>query len=136
MSSGFGFSGTATDFAAPVDDRTTDVTTGVEWANQKGLVAVNYDGSWYNQNIPSLTWDNPVAFTNSASVPSQGRLALWPSNNANTLRVNGSLKLPYHSKASAALSVRPLVAEPVAAAQHDQPAPGLTDRALVGRSTG
>lgn len=104
MSAGFGFGGTVTELPAPVDDRTTDMTTGVEWANQKGLFSVNYDGSWYNQNIPSLTWDNPAAFTSSASLSSQGRLALWPTNDANTVRVNGSVKLPYHSKASAALS--------------------------------
>ena len=104
MSSGFGFGGTNTEFAVPVDDRTTNLNTAVEWANEKGLLSVGYDGSWYDNKIPSLTWDNPSRATDASNLSSKGRLALWPTNNANTVRVNGSIKLPYRSHATAAVS--------------------------------
>jgi MtrB/PioB family decaheme-associated outer membrane protein len=89
----------------PVDDRTTDVKTAVEWANQTGLLSVGYDGSWYHNSVPTLVWDNPLRFTDSATAgAAQGRTALWPTNRSNMFNVNGSVNLPGRSRASAAVS--------------------------------
>jgi MtrB/PioB family decaheme-associated outer membrane protein len=96
---------TVLDMGVPVDDRMTDVKTKLEWANRKGLLAVGYDASWYDQHNPTFTWDNPLRYTDSATAgPAFGRTALWPTNNTNFVNMNGSIKLPGRSKASATIS--------------------------------
>jgi MtrB/PioB family decaheme-associated outer membrane protein len=89
----------------PVDDRTTDVRTQLEWANSRGLLGVGYNGSFYNQNIPTFTWDNPLRYTDSATAgPATGRTALWPTNSMNTFNANGLFKVAPRTRASAAIS--------------------------------
>jgi MtrB/PioB family decaheme-associated outer membrane protein len=93
------------DMPVPVDDRTTDLRTKLEWANQHGLLAVGYDASWYNQHNPSFTFDNPQRVSDSATTgPAFGRAALMPSNSVNTFNVNGAYRMSKHAKATAALS--------------------------------
>lgn len=93
------------DMPVPVDDRTTDLRTRLEWANQRGLLAVGYDASWYDQHNAAFTFDNPQRVSDSATAgPAFGRAALMPSNSMNTFSVNGAYALPKHSKASAAIS--------------------------------
>ena len=52
-----------------------------------------------------MVWDNPSMLTDSATSPSQGRTALWPSSTAHTVSGTGSVKLPWRSKATAFLSL-------------------------------
>lgn len=93
------------DMGLPVDDRSTDVSTKLEWANRRGLLSVGYDASWFDQGVPTFQWDNPLRYTDSATAgPAIGRTALWPTNNTNMMNVNGSIKLPGRSKATAAIS--------------------------------
>jgi MtrB/PioB family decaheme-associated outer membrane protein len=93
------------DMGVPIDDRTTDVTSAVEWANRRGSLSVGYDASWFDQQVPTFTWDNPLRYQDSATAgPAFGRTALWPTNHANTMHVNGSIKLPGRSMATAAIS--------------------------------
>jgi MtrB/PioB family decaheme-associated outer membrane protein len=93
------------DLGVPVNDRTTDMKTQVEWANGSGLLSVGYDASWYNQHNPTFTWDNPLRFTDSATAgPAFGRTSLWPTNNANSMNISGSVKLPHRSRATATIS--------------------------------
>ncbi|MEZ5287219.1 MAG: MtrB/PioB family outer membrane beta-barrel protein [Vicinamibacterales bacterium] len=81
----FGFSN-AVEVAAPVDTRTSDFKTALEWANRRGLIRVGWDGSWYNNDVQTLIWDNPLRFApDAAGNPTQGRLALWPDNTLNYL---------------------------------------------------
>lgn len=104
----FGFNH-AVEVAAPIDTRTTDLNAGAEWVRGRGLIRVAYDGSWFDNEIQTLVWDNPIRFTDqtyaSAYVAgdgtSQGRSALWPSNTLHTVSTFGSLKLPARSRASA-----------------------------------
>lgn len=101
----FGFSN-AVEVAAPIDTRTTDMRAGVEWANQRGMFRVGYDGSWFDNQIPTLRWDNPLKFTDSTFATaystgtgtSQGRAALWPSSTMHGISTAGSLKLPAQSR--------------------------------------
>jgi MtrB/PioB family decaheme-associated outer membrane protein len=89
----------------PVDDRTTDLKAQAEWANTVGMLAIGYNASWYNQDNPTFQWDNPLRLTDSATAgPAFGRTSLWPSSTANTFNVNGSVKLPMHSRVMAAAS--------------------------------
>lgn len=88
------------DQPVPVDDRTTDVNASVEWANRSGLLGVGYNASWYNQSHPTYTFANPFRSTDSATAgPAFGETALWPSNDANTVNVNGAYKFAGRSKA-------------------------------------
>ena len=57
------------DMPVPVNDRTTDLRTKLEWANQRGLLAVGYDASWYGQHNSSFTFDNPQRVADSATGP-------------------------------------------------------------------
>jgi len=99
----FGFANDV-EVAAPIDTRSTDVSTGLEWSKRGSLVRVGYDGTWFDNHIPALIWDNPLRATDSATAPSQGRLALWPSSNAQTVSGTGSVPLPWRSRATAYVS--------------------------------
>lgn len=114
------------DMPVPVNDRTTDLRTKLEWANQRGLLAVGYDASWYGQHNSSFTFDNPQRVADSATAgPAFGRAALTPSNSVNTFSVNGSYKLPNRSRATAAISYGMMN-------QNESLLPNTTNTALVG----
>jgi MtrB/PioB family decaheme-associated outer membrane protein len=93
----FGFNN-AIEVPLPIDQRTTNVGTGVEWANQNAMVRASWDGSWFTQNVPALVWDNPLRISDATTGPAQGRMALWPSNTFHTLSSAGSVKLPARSR--------------------------------------
>jgi MtrB/PioB family decaheme-associated outer membrane protein len=98
--------------ALPLDQRAHDVTAGVEYANAKGMVRVGYDGSFFNNDIQTLTWDNPIRFTdfNNGLAPPRGpydpsayvngngaavgQMALAPSNALNAVGVTALYKMP------------------------------------------
>jgi MtrB/PioB family decaheme-associated outer membrane protein len=108
----FGFSN-AIELAAPLDQRTNDVSTAVEWSNARGMARLAYDGSWFTNGVDTLTWDNPLRFTDqthpnaysAGDGSSQGRMALWPDSSAHTVSAAGSLALPARSRAFAMVSV-------------------------------
>lgn len=101
----FGF-GDAVELAVPLDTRTTDVGTALEWSNGHGMARLGYDGSFFRNNIPTLVWDNPLRVTDSPTAgPSQGRMALWPNSNMNAASATGALTLPGHSRATAYVSL-------------------------------
>jgi MtrB/PioB family decaheme-associated outer membrane protein len=100
----FGFANDV-EVAAPIDTRSTDVSAGLEWSQRGTLLRVGYDGSWFDNHIPSLIWDNPLRATDSPTAgPSQGRLALWPSSNSQTVSGTASTALPWRSRATAYVS--------------------------------
>jgi MtrB/PioB family decaheme-associated outer membrane protein len=101
----FGFSD-AVELAVPLDTRTTDLGSGLEWTGTRGLVRVGYDGSFFRNNIPTLTWDNPLRVSDSPTLgPMQGRMALWPNSDVNAGSATGVLNLPYRSHALAYISI-------------------------------
>jgi MtrB/PioB family decaheme-associated outer membrane protein len=102
----FGFSD-AIEQDVPVDHRTNNLAAQLEWADPKGMFQVGYDGSWFNNDVETLVWDNPLRITDQTTAnaystgegSSQGRTALWPDNKANTVHAAGSIRLPAHSQA-------------------------------------
>lgn len=101
----FGFNN-AIELPVPVDTRTTDVQTALEWANTRGLLRVGWDGSTFTNSVESVTWDNPLRFgPDLASTPSQGRMALWPGNTLNYLHGTGSLSLPARGRLTGYLAL-------------------------------
>ena len=95
----------AVEMGVPVDDRTTDIKGVLEFANAKGLFSVGYDGSWFDNNVPFVRFDNPLRATDIAGGGSVGLAAWWPANSAFSVNVNGAYKLPGRTRASAALSM-------------------------------
>jgi MtrB/PioB family decaheme-associated outer membrane protein len=97
----FGFSN-AVEVPAPLDTRTTDVKAGIEWADRRGSLRVAYDGSWFDNDVQTLVWDNPLKFTDSTfsgayspgTAGAQGRYALWPNSTLHAVTTAGSLKTP------------------------------------------
>jgi len=108
----FGLSN-ATAVALPLASRTNDLNTTVEWSNRGGMVRLAYDGSWFENDVDSLTWDNPLRFTDrtapgtnvSGDASSRGRMSLWPDSTAHTISASGSLALPARSRAFAHVSL-------------------------------
>jgi MtrB/PioB family decaheme-associated outer membrane protein len=105
MSAGFGFSMATDELAAPIDTRTTEFGTSLDWANDRGYAKLAYDGSFFRNNISSLTWANPLRAVDASGGPSQGRLSLWPDTDQNTVSASGGVNLPGRSHAVAYLSV-------------------------------
>ena len=101
----FGFNN-AVELPVPLDTRTTDVQTALEWASTKGLLRVGWDGSTFHNSVESVTWDNPLRFgPDLAATPAQGRMALWPNNTLNYLHGTGSISLPARGRLTGYLAL-------------------------------
>jgi MtrB/PioB family decaheme-associated outer membrane protein len=103
----FGISGAiASELPVPVDHRTTELGTSLEYANDRAYAKLAYDGSFFRNDITTLVFDNPARVTDSPTLgPAAGRMALWPNTDMNTVSASGGLKLPGRSRASAYISV-------------------------------
>jgi MtrB/PioB family decaheme-associated outer membrane protein len=128
----FGFNN-AVEVPLPIDSRTTNAATGIEWANRSAMVRVAWDGSWYSNNVQTLVWDNPLRLTDSPTAgPAQGRMALWPSNRYHTLSSAASVKLPMQSRLTGSVALgwaqqnEPLVGNTINAALNAAPLPRAT----------
>ncbi len=107
-----GFSN-ATEIALPIDTRTTDLSTSLEWGGDRGNFSVAYLGSWFDNHVQTVTWDNPIKITDSTYASayspgdgtSKGRMSIFPSNTMHTVSAAGSVKLPGRSRAAAFFSV-------------------------------
>jgi MtrB/PioB family decaheme-associated outer membrane protein len=101
----FGFNN-AVELPVPVNHRTTDVRTAFEWGNQSGMLRVGWDGSMFDNHVESVIWDNPIRFGPDISgTPSQGRMALWPSNTLTYLHGTGAVSLPSRGRLTAYVAV-------------------------------
>src|SRR5262252_1344364 len=100
----FGFSNDV-EVALPYDSRTNDLTIGTEWTNNRSMLRVAYDGSWFDNLDPTLVWDSPLRLTDSASSgPGSGQMNLWPTNNAQTISGAGYAKFPHRTQITGAIS--------------------------------
>jgi len=94
----FGFNN-AVELPVPVDWRHTEVQSAFEWGNQSGMLRIGWDGSTFDNNVESVTWDNPLRYgPDLAATPSQGRMALWPGNTLTYLHGTGAVSLPGRSR--------------------------------------
>jgi MtrB/PioB family decaheme-associated outer membrane protein len=99
----FGFSNDV-EVALPYESRANDLNLGAEWTNGRTMFRVAYDGSWFNNHSDELVWDSPLRLDDSASAPGRGRMALWPSNTAQTFSAAGFAKFARRSQLTAAVS--------------------------------
>ena len=105
-----------------IDNRTTDVSAGVEWAGHQGMIRLAYDYSKFNQNIPVFTWDNPLRATNynlnlttltgydpsgysNGNGAAQGRESMPPTNTLTTVNWLGMVKLPNRTTVNASFAM-------------------------------
>ncbi len=108
----FGFNN-ANEVPLSLQQRTNDLNTTAEWSSRRGMVRVAYDGSWFNNDVEALIWDNPLRFTDqthpsaysAGNGSSLGRMAMFPDSSAHTVSAAGSLALPARSRAFASVSV-------------------------------
>jgi MtrB/PioB family decaheme-associated outer membrane protein len=73
----------------PVDDYTDRFDAGIRYANGPFNIALAYYGSFYTNDVGSLTWDNP--FTGFAGTD-QGRLATEPDNEFQQFSISGAYR--------------------------------------------
>ena len=96
--------------AVPIDQRNNELKAGTEWVNPKGMFRVDYWGSYFANDIQTLTWDNPIRATDfnngllppngpydpsgysNGNGPAFGQAALWPSNTLNSFGVDGDVQ--------------------------------------------
>ena len=109
----FGFSNLV-ELPVPIDQRTTNATTLVEWATPQAFFSAGWDGSWFDNQIETLVWDNPLKMTDAPAYanaysdgrgPSQSRMALWPSNTQQYVHATGSLATPWRGRVTAYLAL-------------------------------
>jgi MtrB/PioB family decaheme-associated outer membrane protein len=93
------------ELGVPLDDRTTDLKGSIEYADQKAFLSLGYNGSWYNNNVPLLRFDNPMRSTDINGGTSIGQAALWPTNSSFAVNANGSYKVAPRTRANAGVSV-------------------------------
>ncbi len=115
----FGFSND-NEVALPYRSRTNDVDMGLQWTNNKAMFRAGYNGSWFNNEADTLTWDNPLVLTDSTSASGHGRMALWPSNSLQTLSAAGYAKFARRTQLTGSLAFGWCEQRRAAAAVHDQ----------------
>ena len=85
---------------APVEHTLTDFDSSAEYVRGNLLARAGYTGSWFHNEVTSLTFDNPFRVSDSTSAGSRGRSALAPSNSFVGVNALVSYRLPYKSRAS------------------------------------
>jgi MtrB/PioB family decaheme-associated outer membrane protein len=96
---------------APIDHRNNELKLNTEWVNPKGMFRLDYWGSFFDNAVQTLTWDNPIRATDfnnglvppngpydpsgysNGNGPAFGQMALWPGNTLNSAGATGMMKL-------------------------------------------
>ena len=86
--------GTFDVFAGSVDDDTHRVEAGIEYASGPLVLGLEYQGSFYENDLRAFTVDNPLVALDAANAASRGRLSADPDNSAHTVSAFGSVALP------------------------------------------
>jgi MtrB/PioB family decaheme-associated outer membrane protein len=100
-----------TELLEPIDYHTNNVEFGGEYAGNGWSVGLKYNGSFFHNSVSTLIWDNPIhtapggVCTDQATYnpatgtgPCRGRMDLYPSNQAHTISLVGTAKLPLKSR--------------------------------------
>lgn len=97
-----------------LDYKSNELTFGASYVKDKWGVNFDYVYSKFNNDIPSLTFDNPFRITDMQATGSggvlnrglfaRGIISLPPSNDSHTIRVSGFVDLPGNTRLASALS--------------------------------
>jgi MtrB/PioB family decaheme-associated outer membrane protein len=102
---GFGSpGGNIVELPAPVFNRTHVAEAKVQYARPGWNVGLGYTGSFFDQGIDNVTFDNPLQNTNTATISSRGRTTMDPSNQAHNMFLMGGISLPLHTRVTGKFS--------------------------------
>ena len=93
----FGFSNQV-DIPEPIDQQTTNASIQYEHTAGDVVLRGGFTGQYFRNDLTTLTWSNPYRNTDSASLSSEGRTALPPSNNWNVANASMSWKIAKHTR--------------------------------------
>ncbi len=95
------------ELAEPIDYQTHNVELGGEYAASWWSLGLKYNLSLFHNGNSTMVWENPFNLSglgphggpggcvDTASAPCQGRLDLYPSNQAHTFTLTGTASLPW-----------------------------------------
>ena len=89
---------------APIGHRTTDTDASAEYVRGDALFRGGYTFSWFNNDVETLTFDNPYRITDTTSATSIGRHPLPPSNSFLSINGTMSYRLPRRTRVTAYVS--------------------------------
>jgi MtrB/PioB family decaheme-associated outer membrane protein len=92
-------------FPLTVDEKIHEVRAGGELLLGAHVLALEYTGSFFENEARSATVDNPLVAADSPAAASRGRLSLAPDNSAHSLALSGSARLPFDFPARASASL-------------------------------
>jgi MtrB/PioB family decaheme-associated outer membrane protein len=90
---------------APTNHGLSEFDGAAEWVRDPVLLRAGYNGSWFQNDVTSVIFDNPFRATDAPTASARGRLALAPSNSLIGVNGTGSVKLPHRSRITAHASV-------------------------------
>ena len=104
----------ANEVPLPLDHRTNEFSTGLEYSNPKGMMRIGWESSFFNNNLSEFVWDNPIRATDftpfdpsgysNGNGPARGRQSVAPDNSLNSFSGTALYKLPAHSTLNGTLS--------------------------------
>jgi len=111
LGASFGFN-LANEVPEPIDFRTTNVNTSLEYTKNWGTIRGGYFASSFDNSVEELIWENPYRLTDRTyegayspgDATSRGRMALAPSNFAHKFYANASFKVFKNSRLNASVS--------------------------------
>ena len=81
------------------------LTFGSEYGRHSWGVRAAYIGSFFQNNTPTMTWDNPFRSSNETiTTPLTGRMSLYPNNQANYLSFAGALNITKYMHFTASIT--------------------------------
>ena len=91
-------SGFGVELPEPISYFNNLVRAGAEYGKHDWGIQAAYIGSFFQQNIISMSWDNPFLLTQPAGAagitnPTSGRMTLYPNNHADYLNIAGAADL-------------------------------------------
>ncbi len=90
--------GNIVELPAPVSNRTHVAEAKMQYARPGWNLGLGYTGSFFDQGIDNVTFDNPLQNTNTTTISSQGRFTMDPSNQAHNVFLTGGISLPLRTR--------------------------------------
>jgi MtrB/PioB family decaheme-associated outer membrane protein len=98
-------SGFGVELPEPINYYNNLVRVGTDYGTRAWSVQAFYLGSFFQNNISKLTWDNPFRLsTETVTTPLTGRMALYPDNHANYLTFAGAADISKYVRFMASIS--------------------------------
>lgn len=98
--------GSAVETIEPIAYRTHDLISSLRWARDTVQANLTYTGSFFRNEIDTLTWENPYSSGNGPGILKYGRSDLAPNNDFHHMKLDlASSGLPMRGQVNGAFSV-------------------------------